>query len=184
DPHAFAFYTRQAIYLSNAEIAVIRADAQQIYNATGPILKESQLLESEIGVALKGDFDHYTLKEIYDQPQAIRNALLGRFLPEYGNAIFEDLHFSTTDLLNIERILILACGTSWHAGYVGAYMLEDLARIPVQVEISSEFRYKNPIVPLGTFVIAISQSGETADTIAAMREVQAKGVPVLAICNV
>ena len=184
DPHAFAFYTRQAIYLSNAEIAVIRADSQEIYNAQQQIVKESQLIETIAGISSKGDFAHYTLKEIYDQPQAIRNALLARFLTEYGTAIFEELQFSTTELLNVQRILILACGTSWHAGYVAAYMLEDKARIPVQVEISSEFRYKNPIVPPGTFVIAISQSGETADTIAAMREVKAKGVPVLAICNV
>src|SRR6202040_1720060 len=88
------------------------------------------------------------------------------------------------ELLSVQRILILACGTSWHAGYLASYMLEDKARIPVQVEISSEFRYKNPIVPYGTFVIAISQSGETADTIAAVRELKAKGVKVLGICNV
>jgi glucosamine--fructose-6-phosphate aminotransferase (isomerizing) len=183
DPNAFAFYTRQAIYLSNSEIAVIKADSQQIYNAEEEITKESQLLEGKLEEISKGSFEHYTLKEIYEQPQAIRNALLARFLPEYGTAIFEELNISTGDLLNIERIIILACGTSWHAGYVGSYMLEDLARIPTQVEISSEFRYKNPIVPPNTLFIAISQSGETADTIAAVREVKAKGGRVLALCN-
>lgn len=184
DPHAFAFYTREAIYLSNAEIAVVKADSQEIYNAEELISKESQQLEGEVESISKGSYEHYTLKEIFEQPQAIRNALLSRFLPAYGTAIFEELTISNMDLLSIERIIILACGTSWHAGYVGAYMLEDLARIPTQVEISSEFRYKNPIVPPNTLFIAISQSGETADTIAAVREVKAKGGRVLALCNV
>ena len=142
------------------------------------------MLESEVDEISKGDFEHYTLKEIYEQPQTIRNALLSRFLSEYGTALFEELTFKAVDLMTVERILILACGTSWHAGCIAAYMLEDLARIPTQVEISSEFRYKNPIVPPGTFVIAISQSGETADTIAAVREVKAKGATILALCNV
>lgn len=184
DPHAFAFYTRQAIYLSNAEIAVVKADSQQIYNAEREITKESQLLEESQAVISKGAYEHFTLKEIFEQPQAIRNALLSRFLPEYGTAIFEELNLDSIDLLNVERIAILACGTSWHAGYVGSYIIEDLARIPTQVEISSEFRYKNPIVPPNTLFIAISQSGETADTIAAVKEVKAKGGKVLALCNV
>lgn len=184
DPHAFAFYTRQAIYLSNSEIAIVRADSQQVYSTNEPIHKESYVLNSQFNDSSKGDFEHFTLKEIYEQPQTIRNALLSRFLLDYGTAIFEELTFDDIDLLNVERILILACGTSWHAGYVAAYLLEELARIPVQVEISSEFRYKNPIIPSGTFVIAISQSGETADTIAAVREVKAKGAKVLALCNV
>lgn len=184
DPHAFAFYTRQAIYLSNSEIAIIKADSQQVYSTEEAIDKEYHILNHEFSEASKGEFKHYTLKEIYEQPQTIRNALLSRFLVEYGTAIFEELTFDDRDLLAVERILILACGTSWHAGCVASYMLEELARIPVQVEISSEFRYKNPIIPPGTFVIAISQSGETADTIAAVREVKAKGAKVLALCNV
>lgn len=184
DPNAFALYTRQAIYLSNAEIAIIKANSQQIYNAEHAIEKESYLLREDSGEISKGEFEHYTLKEIYEQPQAIRNALLSRFIPEYGTALFEELTFKAVDLLTVERILILACGTSWHAGYVASYMLEEKARIPVQVEISSEFRYKNPVVPPGTLVIAISQSGETADTIAAVREVKAKGARILALCNV
>lgn len=184
DPHAFAFYTRQAIYLSDSEIAVIKADSQQIYSTEKLVDKETHILNHEFSEASKGDFAHYTLKEIYEQSQTIRSALLSRIHTEYGTAIFEELTFADHDLLNVERILILGCGTSWHAGCVAAYMLEELARIPVQVEISSEFRYKNPIVPPGTFVIAISQSGETADTIAAVREVKAKGAKVLALCNV
>ncbi len=184
DPHAFAFHTRQAIYLSDSEIAIIKAGSQQIFNAEKQITKESHLLEIATDIVSKGSFEHFTLKEINEQPQTIRNALLSRFLPEYGTALFEELNFNTMDLLTIERILILACGTSWHAGYVASYMIEDKARIPVQVEISSEFRYKNPIILPGTLVIAISQSGETADTIAAVREVKAKGARVLALCNI
>lgn len=184
DPHAFAFYTRQAIYLSDSEIAIIKAGSQQIYSTEAEIDKETHILDMEFNQASKGDFEHYTLKEIFEQPQTIRQALLSRFLPEYGTALFEELTFNDIDLLAVERILILACGTSWHAGYVASYLLEELARIPVQVEISSEFRYKNPVIPPGTFVIAISQSGETADTIAAVREVKAKGAKVLALCNV
>lgn len=184
DPHAFAFYTRQAIYLSNSEIAIIKSDSQQVYSTQERVDKEFHVLNQELSESSKGDFEHYTLKEIYEQPQTIRNALLSRFVLDYGTAIFEELSFNEGDLLKVERILILGCGTSWHAGCVASYMLEELARIPVQVEISSEFRYKNPIVPSGTFVIAISQSGETADTIAAVREVKAKGAKVLALCNV
>jgi glucosamine--fructose-6-phosphate aminotransferase (isomerizing) len=182
DPHAFAFHTRQAIYLTNDEIAIIKSNSQEIYNTEGPITKEQLALAEETYDTSKGAFEHYTLKEIYEQPKVIRQALSGRFLPEYGTALFDELN--AVDLSTTQRILILACGTSWHAGYVAAYMLEDIARIPVQVEISSEFRYKNPIVLPGTFVIAISQSGETADTIAAVREVKAKGAKILALCNV
>lgn len=184
DPHAFAFYTKQVIYLNNSEIAIIKSDSQQVFSTEEPVDKESFLLDHEVHESSKGKFEHYTLKEIYEQPQTIRNALLSRFLTDYGTAIFEELSIDELDLQAVHRVLILACGSSWHAGLIAAYMLEEFARIPVQVEISSEFRYKNPIVPPGTFVIAISQSGETADTIAAVREVKAKGAKILALCNV
>lgn len=184
DPHAFAFYTNRAIYLSNSEIAIVKADSLQVYSTEALIEKEESLLEYDATEASKGDFKHYTLKEIYEQPQTIRSALLFRIHTEYGTAIFDGLKFTDADLLAVKRILILGCGTSLHAGYVASYMLENIARIPVQVEIASEFRYKNPIVAPETLVIAISQSGETADTIAAVREVKAKGSKVLALCNV
>lgn len=185
DPHAFLNFTREVIYLADAEIAVIKADKLEIFSAKHERIdkKIEQLSFSSEDVS-KGHFEHFTLKEIHQQPQTIRSALLSRFLEEYGIASFEEINFDEKELLSVERILILACGTSLHAGYIGAYMLEDKARLPTQVEIASEFRYKNPIVTPGTFVIAISQSGETADTIAAVREVQAKGAKVLAICNV
>lgn len=184
DPNAFAFYTRQAIYLSNSEIAVIQSSSQQIFNASQAVEKDLFTLSHETEDISKGSFDHFTLKEIFEQPQTIRNAIASRFLSDYGTAQFDELGGHAVDLLSVERVLILGCGTSWHAGCLAAYLLEEKARLPVQVEISSEFRYKNPIVPSGTLVIAISQSGETADTIAAVREVKAKGAKVIALCNV
>lgn len=185
DSNSFAAHAHEVIYLSNSEIAVITNDKVEVFDAKMEhIKKEREQLQNALEDISKGGFEHYTLKEIFQQPQTIRNALSSRFLEEYGNVIFEEIQFNLEEFLAVERILILACGTSLHAGHIGAYMLEDKARIPVQVEISSEFRYKNPIISPGTLVIAISQSGETADTIAAVREVKAKGAKVLAICNV
>lgn len=185
DSNAFAAHTREVIFLSNAEIAVIEANKVEVFDASEELVEKKPLqLTENIEEINKGNFEHYTLKEIYEQPQVMRNALLSRFSEEYGTAIFEDPYSNYQEMISMKRLLILACGTSLHAGYIGAYMIEDKARIPVQVEISSEFRYKNPIIPPGTIAIAISQSGETADTIAAMRELKAKGAKVLAICNV
>lgn len=185
DSNAFAGYTQQAIFLSHAEIAILGPNKLEIYDASfNKIEKEAQNLSEENKDISKGQYEHYTLKEIHEQPQTIKNALLSRYIEEYGTALFEELSFSVSDLLATKRILILGCGTSYHAGLVASYMLEDRARIPVEVEISSEFRYKNPIIDPGTFVIAISQSGETADTIAAIREIKAKGGKILAISNV
>lgn len=185
DSHAFAPHTREVIYLTDGEIALISPEKVEIYDAT---MEKISKTPTRLGVVeedlSKGNYEHYTLKEIHQQPQTIRNALLSRFLEDYGTAIFEEVNFNVNELQGVERILILACGTSLHAGYVAAYMLEEKARLPVQIEISSEFRYKNPVIPHGTFVIAISQSGETADTIAAVREAKEKGAKILAICNV
>ena len=185
DANAFAAHTREVLYLADSEIAVIKTNEINVYDASmDAVQRETKILSNEIGDATKAGYEHYTLKEINEQPQTIRSALLSRFMEDYGTAFFEELRFDADEFLSVQRILILACGTSWHAGYLSSYMFEDKARIPVQVEISSEFRYKNPIVPPGTLVIAISQSGETADTIAAVRELKAKGERILAICNV
>lgn len=185
DSSAFLEYTKEVIYLSKNEIAAVGSEKIEIYNhLLEPMQKPSQNLSFQANDMSKGNFTHYTLKEINEQPQVVRNALLSRLIEEYGTVTFEDVDLDVSELLSIERILILACGTSYHAGCLGAYLIEELARIPVQVEISSEFRYKNPVISPGTFVIVISQSGETADTLAAMRELKAKGSKVLAICNV
>ena len=185
DANALAEHTRTVIFLENSEVAIVKANSVEIFNTLRePITKEITTLEIPAESTSKGSFEHYTLKEIFEQPQTIRNAFSSRCDDEYGTAFFEELNFDKNELLGVERILILACGTSWHAGYLSAYLFEDLARIPVQVEISSEFRYKNPVVSPGTLVIAISQSGETADTIAAVKELKAKGLKILALCNV
>jgi len=184
DSNAFAAHTREVVFLANSEIAVIKSDSLQIFDLMGEIDKETHQLTEEIQEISKGDYEHYTLKEIFEQPRVIRQALLSRFLEEYGTATFEELNLDVNSLLSVQRILILACGTSLHSGLIGASLLEDQARILTYTDISSEFRYKNPIVPPDTLVIAISQSGETADTIAAVKEVKAKGAKVLAICNV
>ena len=185
DSHAFASHTREVIFLSKCEVAVVTPEKVEIFNSSmEQISKDSQKLGFAIEDLSKGDYEHYTLKEIFQQPQTILNATGTRFLEEYGSVTFDDVNFELNELLGIQRILIIACGTSWHSGLIGALMLEDRARIPVQVEIASEFRYKNPIIPPGTLVIAISQSGETLDTVSAVREVKAKGVKVLALCNV
>lgn len=185
DSHAFAFHTKEVVYLSNKEVAVIQKDRLEIFNPkreTIPIVATK--LDGPSAEASKGAFEHYTLKEIHEQPKTIRSALLGRFIEDYGTAVFEDLNLDENEFLKTDRILILGCGTSLHAGYIASYMIEELAGIPVQVEISSEYRYKNPVLLPNTLTIAISQSGETADTIAAMRELRAKGAKILSICNV
>jgi len=185
DTHSFASHTREVIYLVDREIAVLKLNKIEFFDiCNSPITKEREILGVTASEHSKGEFEHYTLKEIFDQPQAIRNALSGRFLEEYGTAVFESILFDAHELKNVQHILILACGTSWHAGFVASYMIEDKARIPVSIEISSEFRYKNPVIPEGTLVIAISQSGETADTVAAIKELKAKGARILSICNV
>lgn len=185
DTQAFIVHTREVIFLSDSEIAIIEADKLSVYNKKAEqVLKKAEPIDHDMQEASKGDFEHFMLKEIFEQPQTIRNALWARFMQEYGMPHLEGLNFDVNDLISIRRILILACGTSLHAGHIAAYMIEDKARIPVQVEISSEFRYKNPIVEEDTLVIAISQSGETADTLAATKELKAKGAHILAVCNV
>ena len=185
DTIALSGYTQEVVYLSHGEIAVLHRDKLEIYDSNlNKLDKRSEKLLIASEEASKGEFAHYTLKEIFEQPHALRAALLSRLHEDYGTAIFDTLTFDVSELLSVERILILGCGTSWHAGFVASYFFEELARIPTQIEISSEFRYKNPVIPPGTLIIAISQSGETADTIAAVRELKAKGTKILGICNV
>nr|WP_230409995.1 SIS domain-containing protein [Candidatus Kuenenia stuttgartiensis] len=132
----------------------------------------------------KGGYKHFMLKEIHEQPQALLNLMRGRVDGNHGPIKLGGLINREKELLEAKRIIIIACGTSWHAGLVGEYMLEELVRLPVEVEYASEFRYRNPIIEKNTIVIAISQSGETADTLAAMRQAKGKGAAMLSICNV
>src|SRR5206468_420358 len=138
----------------------------------------------DAGDADKASFDHYMLKEIYEQPEALENAMRGRLSDADASAHFGGLNLDPQQLRRAERIILTACGTSYHAALVGEYLLEEFARIPVEVEYASEFRYRNPPIDRNTVVIAITQSGETADTLAAVRESKRKGHPTLSICNV
>lgn len=185
DSHAFAAYTSDVIFLNNNEIALVRPGHIEIFDQSHKqIEKEMNRVEVREAEVSKGGYEHFTLKEIFEQPTVLENALKGRLDEEYGTVHFEELNTAVEEIAHAKRILILGCGTSWNAGCLGAYLFEELARIPATVEISSEFRYKNPIVPQGTLAIAISQSGETADTLAAVRELKAKHAKVISLCNV
>ncbi len=185
DTHAFLLHTRKVIFLGNSEVAVVKSDSVQVFDVTTTqIMKQIQILEGDAREVEKGDFEHFMLKEIFEQPQTVKNALLSRYVEEEGSAFFEELEEHKDILRNAERIVMIGCGTSWHAGCIAAGIIEEHARIPVAVEVASELRYKNPIVPKNTIAIAISQSGETADTLAAVKEYQEKGAFVIGLCNV
>ena len=185
DVAAIVEHTRQVIYLDDGEMAVLSPDG--FHTATiahERVEKEVHDVDWDLSQIEKGGFDHFMLKEIMEQPDAVRNAMRGRLNVEEGLARLGGLNLSAEQLREIRRIIILGCGTSWHAGLIGEYMLEEFARIPVEVEYASEFRYRNPIVDEGTLVLVISQSGETIDTLAAMREARRKGARALGIVNV
>jgi glucosamine--fructose-6-phosphate aminotransferase (isomerizing) len=185
DANAFHDKDLDVLFLRNDEVAVVTRERTIVFDQMAePVQKEMQRIEKENESLSKNGYEHFMLKEIFEQPQTIQRALHNRFIEDFGTAEFENFSLSSKELQAVRRILILACGTSWHAGCVAASLLEDKARIPTQAEIASEFRYRNPIVSEDTLVIAISQSGETLDTIAAVREVRAKGAKVLGICNV
>jgi glucosamine--fructose-6-phosphate aminotransferase (isomerizing) len=143
-----------------------------------------QQIDGDLGDAGKGEFEHHMLKEIYEQPEALENAMRGRLIDAEASAHFGGLNVDTQQLRRAERLILTACGTSYHAALVGEYLIEEFARIPVEVEYASEFRYRNPPMDRTTIVLAITQSGETADTLAAVRESKRKGHPTLALCNV
>ena len=178
-------HTRQVVYLDDGEMAVLTPDG--FHTATirnERVEKAVHEVDWDLGQIEKGGFDHFMLKEIYEQPDAVRNAMRGRLNLEDGVARLSGLNMKPNELRDVRRVIILGCGTSWHAGLIGEYMIEEHARIPVEVEYASEFRYRNPIVDAGTLVVVISQSGETADTLAAMREAQRKGARAIGLVNV
>ncbi len=184
DPNAFLGKNLEVIYLSNNEMALITADNIRIWDGSfNEITKQSHPFENIHQAHSKNGFSHFMLKEIHDQPFTLQAALEKQYSQEFGTADFQDLNFSAKELMETKHVLIIACGSSWHAGCIGASLLEDMARIPSQAEIASELRFKNPIISNETLVIAISQSGETADTLAAIREAKAKGAKILGICN-
>jgi len=183
DVSAIVAYTRSVVYLEDNEIITITKDQYRTTSLNAyTIEKDVQEIDWDIQDINKNGFDHYMLKEIFEQPETIQNAFRGRIYWEEGTAKLGGIPQDV--LLNTERIIIVACGTSYYSGLVGEYLLEEIAEIPVEVEYASEFRYRSPILNKGTIVIVISQSGETADTLAALREAQRKGARVFGITNV
>ncbi|MBD3216704.1 MAG: glutamine--fructose-6-phosphate transaminase (isomerizing) [candidate division Zixibacteria bacterium] len=185
DVSALVRYTRQVVYLDEGEIAHVTPDDFKISTIDKITISPNiQEIEWSLDAIEKSGYDHFMLKEIFEQPTAIANAFRGRLNYEEGTSRLHGLSLQYEELLKINRVLLMACGTSWHAGMIGEYIMEDLARIPVEVEYASEFRYRAPIIQNGTVAFVISQSGETADTLAALREAKRKGATVLGICNV
>jgi glucosamine--fructose-6-phosphate aminotransferase (isomerizing) len=178
-------YTKNVIYLNDNEIAYIKRDELLVKNIDNTVQEPYiQELELKLEMLEKGGYDHFMMKEIYEQPRSIRDCLRGRIYPKEGQVQLGGIKEYVEKLKNIDRIIIVACGTSWHAGLVGEYLIEEYARVPVEVEYASEFRYRNPIITSKDLVIAISQSGETADTMAAIELAKEKGATIFGICNV
>jgi glucosamine--fructose-6-phosphate aminotransferase (isomerizing) len=178
-------HTDRIIYLADHQIAVVTKDSiQVVHRDQGRVRPEVRVLEStdqEVGC---NGFPHYMLKEIYEQPTSLRNAMRGRLDRENATAKFGGLNLTPAQLRGVNRLILTACGTSWHSALVGEYLIEEFARLPVEVEYASELRYRNPPVDHDTLIFGITQSGETADTLAALREMKRKGHHTLAICNV
>ncbi len=184
DASAVVRHTKKVVYLKDNNMVVLKDDEYETRSLDNKkVAHEVQNLDYDADVLAKGGFDHFMLKEIFEQPETIKNAMRGRLLLDDGTARLDGLNLVLHELRRINRIILAACGTSWHAALVGEYMLEELTGIPVEVEYASEFRYRNPIIDSKTLVFVISQSGETADTLAALREAERKGATVLGICN-
>lgn len=186
DASPFIEFTKEAVYLEDGEMATITLKGVDVHKIkdnkkVNPIIQELKISLEEIE---KGGYDHFMLKEIHEQPKSIMDTMRGRLLVEKGIIQMAGIWDYQEKFLNAKRIIIISCGTSWHAGLIGEYLIEDLARIPVEVEYASEFRYRNPIITDEDIVIAISQSGETADTLAALKLAKEKGAFIYGICNV
>jgi glucosamine--fructose-6-phosphate aminotransferase (isomerizing) len=185
DVPALLPHTRDLFFLADGDLAVITPSGVRLTDFDGkPVMREVQHVTWDPIMAEKGGFKHFMLKEIYEQPRAVRDTTLGRVSLDSGKVFLEEMEITEAELRNVQKINIAACGTSWHAALAGKYMIERLARIPVEVDYASEWRYRDPITSGKEITLLITQSGETADTIAAQREAKAKGSKTLAICNV
>ena len=185
DPSALAGFASKVVYLDDHQVCVLKAGDWRILNQNRTRVEASvQDLDLEATDLDPGEYGHFMLKEIHEQPDALRNAMRGRLDEEAGTAHFGGLNVEPQRLRQVERIIMTACGTSYHAALIGEYLFEEFARMPVEVEYASEFRYRNPPIDRNTIVIALTQSGETADTLAALRESKRKGHPTLSLCNV
>ncbi len=185
DVSAILRHTDQVVYLNDQEIGVVEEDSFHISTLDEDVVSpQVEKVDWDLDLIQKGGFEHYMLKEIFEQPESLSNTLRGRIDKRKGTAHLQGLELNKERLRDADRIILTACGTAWHAALVGRYMIEELTRRPVDVEYASEMRYRNPIITSNTVVFAISQSGETADTLAAMREAQLRGAACLGICNV
>ena len=185
DVSAVVQHTSNVIYLDDDDIAMVTDECVTIRNVDNvPVSREISTIDWEVESAEKGGFEHFMLKEIYEQPDSLKNAIRGRLDHKIGTAILSGLNMNPQNMVAIKRIIIAACGTSMHAGMVGEYYFEDLANLITDVEQAAEFRYRNPIVDDSCLLVAISQSGETADTLAALREAKMKGAQIAGLCNV
>lgn len=185
DVMAMLAHTREVTYLEEGDVAVVTSSDVHLTDAEGrPVSRKLTRITWDASAAEKSGYPHFMLKEIHEQPQTILDTIRGRYSYESGEADLPDIGLSQGDFASIDRIWIVACGTSWHAGLVGKYLLEEMVRTPVQVDIGSEFRYRDPLVGKNDLFITISQSGETADTLAAVREAKRKGARVVSIVNV
>jgi glucosamine--fructose-6-phosphate aminotransferase (isomerizing) len=178
-------YTRSVVYLDDGEMAVLTRDGYRVRTLdTARISKPIAQIEWDLATIERGGYPHFMLKEICEQPESLRNTLRGHLLEDEGTARVSGLNLSDEQLAKIQRVVITACGTSWHSGLIGEYMLEEMARLPVEVVYASEFRYRNPVVDEHTLVIGVSQSGETADTLAAIREAKHRSARTVGVVNV
>ncbi|KYZ77753.1 glutamine--fructose-6-phosphate aminotransferase [Anaerosporomusa subterranea] len=185
DIPAIINYTRKTYILSDGEMAIVTPESVWVMNRQGvPVSKKVFEVNWDAEAAEKGGYEHFMIKEIYEQPKAIRETMSGRLAKDDSSIIFDELKWTKDDLANINKIFIIACGTAYHAGIVGKYYLEQLARVPVEVDIASEFRYRSPLVDENTLTLVISQSGETSDTLAALKEAKRLGARTIAITNV
>jgi glucosamine--fructose-6-phosphate aminotransferase (isomerizing) len=185
DIPAILAHTREMVFMEDGEMVVFRDGTACFSTIAGtPLDKLPRHIDWSPLMAEKGGYKHFMLKEIHEQPRAVRDTIAGRLLEEEGDVYLGDLAFSDRQLAAVKRVVIIACGTSWHAALVGKFYIESYCRIPVEVDIASEFRYRNPVIDEHTLAMVISQSGETADTLAALREAKSRGAMVMAICNV
>ena len=184
DAAAVVSHTRDVVYLDDGDYATLDESGYRTYHlGRGAVRRSVHQVKWDIGAIERGGYDHFMLKEIFEQPTSLRDVMRGRLLEEEGTARLGGISRHEQELLAVDRIVITACGTSWHAALIGEYLLEEIARIPVEVEYASEFRYKNPVMDERTLVIVISQSGETADTLAALREAKRRGAKTMGIVN-
>ena len=185
DASAILAHTREVVYLDDGDLAVLTPDGYRVMDINStPLRRSVERIEWDLAAIERGGYEHFMLKEIFEQPQTVANTMRGRLIMEDGTSKLGGLNMSHDELMNIDQVVITACGTSWHSALIGEMMIEDFARIPTEVEYASEFRYRNPIITPRTLCIVISQSGETADTLAAMREAKRRGARTLGFVNV